>query len=105
MLCIFLDVSRKPCTRMTVELSDWQVVTRNASRQTASLRPFLGCFTGAIFKPGEFFQEGERHFADGAVALLGDDEFRLARFFLFGFLILLVNLGPDEQGDEVGVLL
>ncbi len=60
---------------------------------------------GAVFEPGELFEEGEGDVADGAVALLGDDE----GGFAFGFLFLLVAVGvvflADEEGDDIGVLL
>ena len=59
----------------------------------------------AVFEAGEFLEEGQRHVADGAVALLGDDQ----RRFAFGFLFFLVGVGviflADEQADDVGVLL
>ena len=37
----------------------------------------------AIFETGEFFQEGEGNFADGTVALLGDDQFGFALTEIF----------------------
>src|SRR5699024_6842425 len=56
---------------------------------------------GHVSEPGVVPLEGDRDRLGGAVAVLGDDEVRLAGA---GGLLLVVVLAVDEQ-DEVGVLL
>ena len=58
----------------------------------------------AIFEAGEFLQEGQRDFADRPVALLGNDQFRFALLLRPRFLVFLVNLRPNEQAHQIGVL-
>ena len=66
--------------------------------------PLLRSAPRSIFKPGEFFQEGEGDVADGPVALLGDDELGFAGFFGAGFFVFFVDFRPNEQSNQVGVL-
>ena len=65
----------------------------------------LALFARAIFEAGEFLPEGERHVARRAVALLGDDQLRFAFRLVFFLLGVGVVFLPDEQADEIGVLL
>lgn len=53
-----------------------EVRGRHASR-LRNRRGVLAGFPGAILEPGELLAESQRYFPDRAVALLGDDEFRL----------------------------
>src|ERR1700730_5844350 len=69
-------------------------------------RPFrLAHIACASFEPGEFFEERERNLAYGSIALLGNDQFGLAGFFHTGFFVFLIELGPDEQSNQIGILL
>ncbi len=62
---------------------------------------------GEVFEAGAFAEVGEVDGAGRAVALLGDDDFRLAFGFGVGlavFVAVVVRL-PVDEGDDVGVLL
>ena len=65
----------------------------------------LALFARPIFEAGEFLPEGERYVARRAVALLGDDQLRFAFHLVFLFLSVGVIFLPNEQADEIGVLL
>src|SRR5687767_12914733 len=60
--------------------------------------------SGAVFETGELLQERQRHFTDGAVALLGDNQLRLAGFFRAGVFVFLIDLRPNKQANEVRIL-
>jgi hypothetical protein len=60
---------------------------------------------GAVLEAREFLEKRQRHIADGAVALLGDDERGLAFGLLFFIVALGVILLTDQEADEIGVLL
>ncbi len=59
---------------------------------------------GAVLEAKKVFRKDQRDGADGAVALLGDDEFGLAMAgFKFLLVFGIVFLAPEES-DEIGVL-
>src|SRR5882672_4227465 len=57
---------------------------------------------GHVSEAGGIVQECEVKTADGAVALLGDDDLGFASQ---GGVVLLVDLFAEDEHDEVGVLL
>src|SRR5436190_23498714 len=72
---------------------------------TDAVWSLLAVHVGAGLEPGELLEEGERHVAGGPVALLGDDECRLALGFLFLFVAIGVVLFAHEEAHHVGILL
>ncbi len=54
---------------------------------------------------GEFFEERERNLAYRTVTLLRDDQFGLPSFFHTRLFVFLIEFWPDEQGDQISVLL
>ena len=65
----------------------------------------LALLARPVFEAGEFLAEGEGHVTGRAVALLGDDEVGFAFRLVFLFLSVGVILLPNEQADDIGVLL
>src|ERR1700730_1365129 len=89
--------------------------SRNETRtsrkdRTRSAQYYLKRFFGlahvsrAIFETREFFEEGERNFADWTISLLCDDQFGFTGFFGARFFVFFVNLRTHEQPDEISVL-
>ena len=74
----------------------WADCSNNASGKTLKRFFRLGHVARAVFKAGEFFQEGERNFTDRTVALFCNDQFGLARFLRPRLLVFLVNFRPNE---------
>src|ERR1700755_2751067 len=79
---------------------------KRALPKKTPLKRFSGLFhvARASFEAGELFQECQRHLADRAIALFGDDELGFPCFFRTGFLVFFINLRPDKQSHEIGVL-
>src|SRR6516164_6610925 len=62
----------------------------------------VAIFFRAVFEAGAGVQKGQFDHADGAVALLGNDDFGEAFEVR---IVFLVDLFAEDEGDDVGVLL
>src|SRR5467141_2034443 len=60
---------------------------------------------GEVFEARVLANEGELHDAGGAVALLGDDQFRHALVVCRGLRLVAVHVLTVDEDDDVGVLL
>src|SRR5437870_368545 len=85
------SVRFKRARRRSGERARHRRQARNQRREVALKRLFgLGHVAGTIFETGEFFEERERDFADGTVALFCDNEFRFAGFFGARFFVFFI---------------
>src|SRR5579859_3561583 len=57
---------------------------------------------GAVLKLGQMMEKYQVYFSDGAVALLGDDQFGHPAQI---FAVALINLFAEDERHQVGVLL